>query len=134
MQSKYFNPAFNSAIFDGPLRIYFAQFHESLALKIYFLIQQKLKEELQEEKEKQSLESRNLLIMIYPTSEAFEMSFKEAPKEINIVSEAWLDDQVVGLRGAIEDSELEALIEKVRTLMQQWPKSAIRAESFVESP
>src|SRR5687768_1867419 len=104
MQSKYFNPAFNSAIFDGPLRIYFAQFHESLALKIYFLAQQKLKKELQEDKDKRGFDSRTLLIMIYPNSEAFEMSFKGVPKERNIQSEPWNEDQVIGLRGAIEDT------------------------------
>ena len=41
------------------LRIYFAQFHESLALKIYFLIQQKLKEELATIKEKTKADGGN---------------------------------------------------------------------------
>lgn len=122
MQSKYFNPAFNSAIFDGPLRIYFAQFHESLALKIYFMIQQKFKDELQTVKEKTNLDSGNLLIMIYPTSETFLLSFEEAPEKTNIMTETWNEDQVMGLRGAIEDSELDGLLAQVKQILDQWPE------------
>ena len=70
MQSKFFNPAFNSAIFDGPIRIYFAQFHESLALKIYFMIQQKLNNEVARAKEISKATGANILVMVYPSEES----------------------------------------------------------------
>ena len=35
-QSSFYSPAFNGAIFDGPLRLYFSQAQEAMALKFYF--------------------------------------------------------------------------------------------------
>ena len=69
MQSKYFNPAFNSAIFDGPVRIYFAQFQESFALKIYFHMQNQFKDELARAKDLAKTINSNLLIMVYPSAD-----------------------------------------------------------------
>ena len=123
MQSKYFSPAFNSAIFDGPLRIYFAQFHESLALKIYFLAQQKLKAELLDFKERAKVEGGNVLVMVYLSEETILMSFESAPIGLKIVSEQWSSDQVIGLRGALEDHELDLLILEIQQTISNWPSS-----------
>src|SRR5882757_480859 len=79
MQSKFFNPAFNSAIFDGPVRIYFAQSHEALALKIYFALQQQFSGELARAKELHKFLERTVLVMLYPTVDSFQMSF-ESPE------------------------------------------------------
>ncbi|MCB0393502.1 MAG: hypothetical protein KDD25_03020 [Bdellovibrionales bacterium] len=35
LQSKYFRPSLTTAIFDGPVRFYFADFQEEMALKVY---------------------------------------------------------------------------------------------------
>lgn len=121
MQSKYFNPAFNSAIFDGPVRIYFAQFHEALALKIYFLIQQKLSAEMAKAKEVSKASGANILVMIYPTNDSFMLSFEEAgvvPGPLAV--EKWHDDMVIGLRGPIEDENLDLLVETLRLTMENW--------------
>ncbi len=121
MQSKYFNPAFNSAIFDGPVRIYFAQFHEALALKIYFLIQQKLQTEMAQAKEVAKASGSNVLVMIYPTSESFEFSFGSlAEGQLSLAVESWNEDMVLGCRGSLEDSELDFVIEKLRQTMTNW--------------
>ena len=130
MQSKYFSPAFNSAIFDGPLRIYFAQFHESIALKIYFMAQQKLVTELVRAKEISKAAQANILVMIYPTEDCFEMTFDDSKNKIQpggkMIVEAWNDDIVIGLRGPLEDSELDALIQTLSSVMGQWsPKTQI---------
>lgn len=130
MQSKYFSPAFNSAIFDGPLRIYFAQFHESMALKIYFMAQQKLSAELARAKEVSKAAQANILVMIYPTEDSFEGTFEHRKGTGKIIVEAWNDDVVVGLRGPLEDLELESLIQALSQVMQQWsPKSQISVVS-----
>lgn len=134
MQSKYFNPAFNSAIFDGPVRIYFAQFHEALALKIYFLIQQKLSAEMAKAKEVSKASGANILVMIYPTAESFVLSFEGAegsksPLEV----EKWYDDMVVGLRGPIEDENLDLLIETLCLTMENWrPASMSQSSALME--
>lgn len=121
MQSKYFNPAFNSAIFDGPVRIYFAQFHEALALKIYFMIQQKLENELGKAKELSKASGANILVMIYPTEDSFLLSFEDGKNHIGPLSvEKWHEDAVIGLRGPIEDCNLDLLMESLRLTMENW--------------
>ncbi|MEN0059096.1 MAG: hypothetical protein AAGB31_09690 [Bdellovibrio sp.] len=121
MQSKYYNPAFNSAIFDGPVRIYFAQFHEALALKIYFLIQQKLEAEMSRAKDMSRASGANILVMIYPTEESFLLSYeKSVPGGAPIEVERWQEDIMVGLRGPIADENLDLLLETLRETMRSW--------------
>lgn len=130
MQSKYFNPAFNSAIFDGPLRIYFAQFHEALALKVYFMVQQKLADEVAKAKEVSKASGANILVMIYPTVDAFEMAFENSQKNTNILQiEKWREDVVIGTRGPIEDESLDLLIDTLRQTMNNWRPAPIEATS-----
>lgn len=133
MQSKYFNPAFNSAIFDGPIRIYFAQFHEPLALKIYFTIQQQLVQEMSRAKEMAKISGANILVMIYPTSESFTLSFDGKPEDTPFETEKWNEDIVVGLRGPMEDNKLDLLIESLRLTMNSWnPMPAIQTSGLAE--
>lgn len=121
MQSKYFNPAFNSAIFDGPLRIYFAQFHEALALKIYFLIQQKLNSEIVKAKELSKATGANILVLVYPTADSFALVFENSLNSSGPLQvERWHEDAVIGLRGPIEDEHLDHLIETLRLTMNNW--------------
>jgi hypothetical protein len=121
MQSKFFNPAFNSAIFDGPIRIYFAQFHEALALKIYFLIQQKLAHEVLRAKDLSKATGANILVMVYPSEESFLMSFENQDHCSDPTAlEKWNEDVVVGLRGPLEDQHLEALIGTIGMAIQNW--------------
>jgi hypothetical protein len=127
MQSKFFNPAFNSAIFDGPIRIYFAQFHEALALKIYFMIQQKLNNEVMRAKEISKATGANVLVMVYPTQESFLLSFEGQQQETQpLALEKWNEDVVVGLRGPIEDNHLDLLVETIGSAIQNW-KPSLRA-------
>lgn len=126
MQSKYFNPAFNSAIFDGPVRIYFAQFHEALALKIYFMIQQRLQVEMARAKEMAKASGANVLVMIYPTTESFEFSFGAvAQADASLLVEPWNEDVVLGCCGNIEDSNLDFVIDKLRETMNNWRPAAL---------
>ena len=132
MQSKYFNPAFNSAIFDGPVRIYFAQFHESQALKVYFSIQQKLTAEMAKAKEAAKNSGANILVMIYPTADSFAFSFESSaatatPFEV----EKWNEDVVIGLRGPLEDENLDLLLETLRLTMENW-RPALKTRSAPE--
>jgi hypothetical protein len=127
MQSKFFNPAFNSAIFDGPIRIYFAQFHESLALKIYFMIQQKLNSEVARAKEISKATGANILVMVYPSEESFLMSFDSQSHTTHpLALEKWNEDVVVGLRGPLEDNHLDLLVETIGMAIQNW-KPALKS-------
>ncbi|MNJ96645.1 hypothetical protein D3C87_143740 [compost metagenome] len=120
-QSKFYSPALNSAIYDGPVRIYFAQFHEALALKIYFMIQQGLTQEMQKAKEISKATGANILVMIYPTAESFSMSFEGAQSHNSPLEvEKFDQDVVIGLRGPIEDENLELLMETLKVSMDSW--------------
>ena len=121
MQSKFFNAALNSAIFDGPVRIYFAQFHEAQALKIYFLIQQKLTVEMQKAKELSKASGANVFILIYHTVDSFERVFEKTPNESDFVRvESWHRDVVLGLSGPLEDEQLDHFIETLRLAIANW--------------
>lgn len=119
MQSKYFNPAFNSAIFDGPVRIYFAQLHESLALKIYFLLQQKWPQEFARARDLSRSAHANILIMIYPTIEGFEAAVEEAGSQEWLV-EPWNEDAVLALRGPFADEKMDDFMMFVGDVLRNW--------------
>ena len=122
MQSKYFNPAFNSAIFDGPVRIYFAQFHESFALKIYFHLQNHFKSDLSLAKDISKSVHSNILIMIYPTQDNFILSFDEenTQKQQMLATEEWNQDFVIGLRQPLADEQLSDFSTEFRQVLSQW--------------
>lgn len=111
INSKFFNPAFNSAIFDGPVRIYFAQFHESLALKIYFCLQQKFPSEINNAKEAYKKNGQNVLVMLYPNTESFEMSFERCDQKI--LKDELSGDTVIGIGGPFEDAELPNVMNEI---------------------
>lgn len=120
-QSKYFSPAFNSAIFDGPLRIYFAQFHEAFALKVYFQLQNFFSEELAKAKEISKNTHTSVLVMIYPSQDNFLLSFDD--EELNgrmVVTESWNHDYVIGLRQPLEDHQMPGLISEFKTALDHW--------------
>jgi hypothetical protein len=129
MQTKYFSPAFNSAIFDGPVRIYFAQFHESFALKVYFLIQQKM---MSEDRQEQASELKkllvstktNVLVMVYASMESFGYSFPQSKSEKFWSYDHLQGDLVVGLQRPLEDDEIPAFMDDLKVHIQahlaQW--------------
>lgn len=125
MQSKYFNPAFNSAIFDGPVRIYFAQIHESLALKIYFLLQQRWPKEFARAKDLSKSAHANVLVMIYPTSNAFAAAMGVPEDSGPWIAESWNEDVVMALRGPVEDDRMEEFMNFAGETMGAWTPAPI---------
>jgi len=129
MNSRFFNPAFNSAIFDGPVRIYFAQFHESMALKIYFSLQQKFPKEVAKAKDLYKTVGQNVLVMIYPTCESFAMSFDNSKEFVQ--KDDLLGDVVIGLNGPFEDEKLPQVLDSIVESLRAWDDDN-PAPSFVE--
>lgn len=74
-QSRFFTPLFNAAIFDGPIRIYFAQAQESLAMKLYFNLQERYGDLRQAAREIFRERGSNVFVMLYPDVATFEKSF-----------------------------------------------------------
>ncbi len=120
-QSRFYSPAFNAAIFDGPLRIYFAQYQEPLALKIYFTAQQRLVEIYARVREVFRRTGINIFVMLYPSSEAFKMSFDQTANGGQmttgpVVVERLGTDFVVGVCGPISESDVETVYERVEEI------------------
>lgn len=112
-QSKFFSPVFNAAIFDGPIRIYFAQHQESQALKVYFNLQERYKD--LREKSRYNLQKRggNIFIMLYPSIETFEMCFNAAPVNSEVIKERLELDHVIGIKNALTENSFSLLYEKI---------------------
>ena len=125
-QSRFFTPAFNAAIFDGPVRIYFSQVHESQALKVYFHLQQQLLEAQPQLCDNLKQENRNIFVMLYPNVESFELSFDECNEGGPMVAcEKFGRDYVVGVRGPMADDESELIYRKMASILQQHDLSFI---------
>lgn len=114
-QSKYFTPAFNAAIFDGPVRIYFAQYQEAEALKIYFLMQEKMNANRGEMKTALKSKSTNVFIMLYPTGDVFSRSFEteSESRESRVVGHPFGRDFVIGVNGQIQEGDYDLIFKRV---------------------
>ncbi len=116
-QSRYYCAAFNSAIFDGPLRIYFNQSRESEGLKVYFFMKAQI--------ESLNLDPEHLLlIMLYPSGAEFLHSFPRG--QVPFAVEAFGQDWVVGmdLTCAEEKSwelHLKKILQLPRPLLNETP-------------
>ena len=126
-QSRYYSPAFNAAVFDGPIRIYFAQHQEALALKVYFRLQNRLKDSHGSARQVFKQTGQTIFLMLYPTVEAFESSFSKQLQD-SVVQESLGEDFVLGVRGTLEDDAYDAVFEKVEEILAGIPA----AEAVVE--
>lgn len=113
-QSRFFTPAFNAAIFDGPIRIYFAQYQESQALKLYYNLQERFGDVRKQARGIFKERGSNIFVMIYPNETSFGESFEQAGATANvngalIMKSKLGSDFVVGVRGPLEDDDLEGL-------------------------
>ncbi len=115
-QSRYYSPAFNAAVFDGPIRIYFAQHQEALALKVYFQLQNRLKEAYLSARQNFKQNGQTIFLMLYPTVEAFESSFSRQISDL-VVVEIFGDDFVVGVRGPLNDNDYELVFREVEKIL-----------------
>ena len=70
-QSRFYSTTFNAAVFDGPIRIYFAQHQEALALQVYHRMQQHLKESYVNFRRSARRHGQNIFLMLYPSVETF---------------------------------------------------------------
>lgn len=119
-QSRYYSPAFNAAVFDGPIRIYFAQHQEPTALKVYFMLQQYLKETYSLFRKNFKHHGQTVFLMLYPTTESFENSFAKGLPH-NVVMERLGDDHVVGVKGPLNDGQFEEVFASVKLILQDLP-------------
>ena len=112
-QSKFFSPVFNAAIFDGPIRIYFAQHQEAQALKVYFNVQERYKSLREHSRYTVKNRGGNIFIMLYPTLDTFEMCFNAAPQNAMVVKDRLELDYVIGVKSQLTEQNFSLLYEKL---------------------
>lgn len=117
IQSKYFVTDFNSAIFDGPIRIYFTQAQESLALKVYFHIQNRFAAEVKKLKGVSSDGNTSLFILIYPTSETFQKCFESNER---MQTADWENDLVIGINESLDGIDFNLFETQFHHAYSQW--------------
>lgn len=117
-QSRFYSPAFNAAVFDGPIRIYFAQHQEAQALKIYFRLQQSLKDMYAQFRKTYKQHGQTIFLMLYPNLESFENSFETRSSGL-VAAERLGEDWVLGVRGPIENEAAEEeIFAAVKAILQ----------------
>ncbi len=134
-QSKYFSPVFNAAIFDGPIRIYFAQYQEAQALKLYFNLQERFGEVRKQARGIFRERGRNIFVMLYPNEEVFDGAFGDddavgteslglgagaeaGPNAKPLIMQNRLgSDYVLGVCGPMEDDTFDTLCEEMEGIV-----------------
>jgi hypothetical protein len=114
LQSRFFSSTFNTAIFDGPLRVYFSQAQEPEALKVYFSLQTKIFQEEAKPVEhiRDTLpKNSTLFVMIYPNKESFQQSFDQ---DCDFAVAKMEQDCVIGVQGPISDKTRDDIISFVK--------------------
>jgi hypothetical protein len=113
MKTEHYHPSLNSAIFDGPLRIYFAQSQESLALKIYFQLQKVI------DKYGHHQQNSNwyFVILIYPSRSIFKEQSPSASVNFQVLN--FQADRVILTHGELQDAERLDLESSLQTLLDQ---------------
>ncbi|MBL7686766.1 MAG: hypothetical protein JNJ49_01940 [Bdellovibrionaceae bacterium] len=110
-QSSFYSPAFNGAIFDGPLRLYFSQTQEAMALKFYFELRTR-----GAEARWMGSKGPNVFVMIYPSEEIFDLCFASQGltwAEERLPTARLGNDIVVAIQVDEINSSLERKVEQV---------------------
>ncbi len=119
LESKYFSPAFNTAIFDGPVRLYFSQAQESDALKIYFKLQNHFKPGAETTPGantafRDQSAKKTIFVMIYPNKEAFLQSF-DLDKDLAV--ENLDNDIVIGIQSPISEPVQDKILNNIEFIL-----------------
>ncbi|PIU00144.1 MAG: hypothetical protein COT74_06140 [Bdellovibrionales bacterium CG10_big_fil_rev_8_21_14_0_10_45_34] len=114
VHSKFFRPLFNTAIFDGPVRVYFSQNLEAEALKVYFCVRDRLAPLFQNANENEA--SGHLFVMLYPNATTFGEVFDGiTPFEVHE-----LDGSIVlGLNSVSAVEQIEEICDRVVPRIQR---------------
>lgn len=120
-QSRFYSPVFNAAVFDGPIRIYFAQHQEAMALNIYFHLQQYLKDTYATLRKTFKQHGQTVFLMLYPSQEAFENSFSPTKITSPVMSERLGDDYVLGIQAPLPNDSYEEVFRQVKAILQTQP-------------
>ena len=121
-QSRFYSPVFNAAVFDGPIRIYFAQHQEPMALQIYFRLQESMKEIYSAFRKNYKQHGQTVFLMLYPNDESYDLAFGVGGKDVGVLSERLGDDYVIGVRGPLVETQFDDVLKAAQAILQVQPQ------------
>ncbi|MBC7420017.1 MAG: hypothetical protein H7328_04750 [Bdellovibrio sp.] len=122
MTTKYYSPVFNTALFDGPFRIYFSQNYESSTLKIYHLLQTQYKDLWGQLKAWTQNSREHVFLLMYPEDKDLQIVFAETTKnaKATVQLQSWDEGIVLGISQPVTDLDLALQVEQIGSMLQNW--------------
>lgn len=116
LTTQYYSPVFNTALFDGPFRIYFSQNYESVALKIYHLMQSQDLNLWTQYKKWSEKTKKHAFILIYPVEQDLAIAFDgdvSAQQQGQLFIRQWDEGLILGAANPASDEQFYNLYQSV---------------------
>jgi len=118
MTTRFYSPVFNTALFDGPMRIYFSQSYESAALKIYHLLQTEYSAQWNLLKASSLKSKEHVFLMMYPDKIGLELVFPDQVSSAAV--QEWDEGLAIGFCQPQDDAELAQQLEIITQSIASW--------------
>ena len=118
MTTRFYSPVFNTALFDGPIRLYFSQAYETVALKIYHLLQTEFTSTWNSLKDHTQNSKEHLFLIIYPEMKDLHLVFTE--NKSSLQTQEWEEGLAVGLCQTIDDVMLKEQMQFIVRAIESW--------------
>ncbi|MBC7465846.1 MAG: hypothetical protein H7256_07625 [Bdellovibrio sp.] len=123
MTTRFYSPVFNTALFDGPFRIYFSQAYESSALKVYHLLQTEYQDLWNQVKEWSLVSKEHVFLLMYPEISDVQNVFNSADSvdvSKKLYMQDWEEGLAIGLTQPNTDLDLVYQLEHVQKYLANW--------------
>lgn len=117
LTTQYYSPVFNTALFDGPFRIYFSQSYESVALKIYHLLQTQDLGLWTEYKKWSEKTKKHAFILIYPSAQDLAVAF-DGEVQAPLMNRLWDEGLILGFANSHSDDAFPVIYQNILTQLK----------------
>ncbi len=118
MTTRFYSPVFNTALFDGPIRLYFSQSYETVALKIYHLLQTEFTSTWNALKDHTNNSKEHLFLIIYPEAKDLHTVFTD--DKTLLQTQEWEEGLAVGLCQTVDDTMLIDQMQFIVRAVDAW--------------
>ncbi len=138
LSTRFYSPVFNTALFDGPFRIYFSQSYESAALKIYHLLQTNHVELWTKYKRWSDQTKKHAFIVIYPTAKDVQVAFDKLDVKTFPICQKTDDGHVIGFENPNTDADFEkyfsGLVSELQKISENFSEKVLQSKTSKDAP